>query len=206
MPASILSSVDLPEPFWPISPNVVPRSMLNVTSRSAQNSSWRPPPRTKRSLSESRRSVASLNILDRSATSIAISVTANSHLLRKVAPEPAEHPDAEGDRHRRRPDDVQPAGPAPRRQAVREVAEQFDELAQRVAHQDAVSDRARDQGVLVEDGCRVEQQLQAYGDDMRQVAEVDVRDRQYERHGGDEPAEHRSPERQQQPRPADVGE
>jgi hypothetical protein len=39
MPARIFSSVDLPEPLWPMSPNVVPRSTSNATSRSAQNSS-----------------------------------------------------------------------------------------------------------------------------------------------------------------------
>ncbi len=34
-----LSSVDLPEPFSPMRPNVSPSGMSNATSRSAQNSS-----------------------------------------------------------------------------------------------------------------------------------------------------------------------
>ena len=73
MPASVLSSVDLPEPLCPISPNVEPRGMDRLMSRSAQNSSYRPLPLTNRSLSESRRSVAILNFFDSSRTSIAMS-------------------------------------------------------------------------------------------------------------------------------------
>ena len=73
MPASVLSSVDLPEPLCPISPKVEPRGMDRLMSRSAQNSSYRPLPLTNRSLSESRRSVAILNFFDSSRTSMAMS-------------------------------------------------------------------------------------------------------------------------------------
>ena len=41
MPAISLSSVDLPEPLWPIRPYVVPRGISSETSRSAQKSSVR---------------------------------------------------------------------------------------------------------------------------------------------------------------------
>ena len=40
IPATHLSSVDLPEPLCPSSPTVSPCSTWSVTSRSAQNSSW----------------------------------------------------------------------------------------------------------------------------------------------------------------------
>ncbi len=40
-----LSSVLLPEPLWPMSPNVVPTGTSSDTSRSAQNSSKEARPR-----------------------------------------------------------------------------------------------------------------------------------------------------------------
>ncbi len=40
MPPIALSSVDLPEPFWPMSPTVEPAWIVTLTSSSAQKS-WR---------------------------------------------------------------------------------------------------------------------------------------------------------------------
>ncbi|GIU90720.1 MAG: hypothetical protein KatS3mg010_1819 [Acidimicrobiia bacterium] len=40
MPATHLSSVDLPDPLWPSRPTVAPCSTSNSTSRTAQKSSY----------------------------------------------------------------------------------------------------------------------------------------------------------------------
>jgi hypothetical protein len=70
IPAMILSSVVLPEPFGPISPNVLPSGTSNPTSLSAQNSSERTRPRVRRAFSEVGRSRYRRNRLDRPWTSI----------------------------------------------------------------------------------------------------------------------------------------
>ena len=80
------SSVVLPEPLWPIRPSDDPSWTSNATSRSAQKSSARMRPESRRCLSELGRSRNSRKTLETSSTSSA----ARSQLLREVAGETEE--------------------------------------------------------------------------------------------------------------------
>src|SRR5262245_13884943 len=192
IPPTSLSRVDLPEPFEPMMPIIRPRASSRLTSRTAHSSSpanRRPrPPRTNRSLTvKTSRPRWSRKRLETPRTATAMSgdgaATGRLHLLGQAVAEPLEDRVAapeHDDRHHRHHGEVDP---------VRLPAEEDDVLVSL----DQAGDRVQEiegaegdgQGVAepqvdrdrrdgVEDGREEEEEHQAVGQDLLDVAEVNV--------------------------------